>query len=614
MSDKKYQDWSKKELIREVERLKERKKYGLVWEDKPEDVVERCKHELPVLDEVQDREVKTDPDKPVNLFIEGDNYHALSVLNYTHKGKVDVIYIDPPYNTGKSKEWKFNDKWVDQNDSYKHSKWLSFISIRLLLAKHILSPRGVIFISIDDNEYATLKLLCDEIFDERKYVGTLVWEKKKKGSHLDSYITNIKEYVLVYRKSNEFFGLVGIKTDKRETYPCLNPGNGYTLRVIPKGTRSNYQKKNHVLKEGETISAGNMQLILHSDLVIKDGALENDVKIEAEWRYSQDKIDEFAKRGTLYLTRDLYVRHVVTKMRMKKLKDLLPRVESSHLIDLKEELLEECSKDDPSFEKIESLKSEIKESKTGEHKVSLDNLSKNGWGSNEDADEEQREFFGKKVFDYPKPTKLIKKLIASTRIKDALVLDFFAGTGTTAHAVLELNQHGFNSKFILSTNNEDNNGDGIKIATDICYPRIEKIIEGYKNRAGKKIEGLGGNLKYYYTSFVPAEPTDKNKTELTEKATEMLCIKEDTFNLVKKAKSFKIFRNKNMDKFTGIIYDQLAIPVFKKEIENRDGKYSVYIFSLGDDTFEEEFEDMKEKVTLSPIPGAILRVYRRIFR
>src|SRR3972149_5831027 len=137
MAKKDYQNWSKEQLIEEVGRLRKRKKYGIVWEDKPENVVEQCKNELPVLKEVKDKEIKKDKDGPVNILIEGDNYHALSVLNYTHKGKIDVIYIDPPYNTG-NKDFIYNDKYVDKEDAYRHSKWLSFMEKRLRLAKHLL--------------------------------------------------------------------------------------------------------------------------------------------------------------------------------------------------------------------------------------------------------------------------------------------------------------------------------------------------------------------------------------------------------------------------------------------------------------------------------------------
>jgi len=166
-------------LRAEVERLKKelkkRKKYGLVWEDKPEEVVEMCKEKLPVLKEIKNKEIITDKDRPVNLLIEGDNYHALSVLNYTHAGKVDVIYIDPPYNTGQ-KDFIFNDRYVDREDAYRHSKWLSFMEKKLKLAKNLLKDTGVIFVSIDDNEVAQLKLLMDnpDLFGENNFIANII--------------------------------------------------------------------------------------------------------------------------------------------------------------------------------------------------------------------------------------------------------------------------------------------------------------------------------------------------------------------------------------------------------------------------------------------------------
>ena len=158
-----YSSQSKEQLIAEIKRLKKGKKFGLLWEDKPEDVAELCKTKLPVLVDVENKEITDGPHDPTNILIEGDNYHALSVLNYTHKGKIDVIYIDPPYNTGNN-DFKYNDRYVDREDSYRHSKWLSFMSKRLQLARNLLTNAGVIFISIGDDEVAQLKLICDETF------------------------------------------------------------------------------------------------------------------------------------------------------------------------------------------------------------------------------------------------------------------------------------------------------------------------------------------------------------------------------------------------------------------------------------------------------------------
>src|SRR3989344_6109639 len=194
------QDWSKNQLVAEVERLRKRKKYGLVWEDKPEDVVEQCKTELPVLKEVKNKAIAKDKNGPVNILIEGDNYHALSVLNYTHQGKIDVIYIDPPYNTG-NKDFVYNDNYVDRGDVYHHSKWLSFMSKRLLLAKNLLKDKGIIFISIDSIELAQLKLLMNEIFGEDNFVNIIVWKKTNSPKSQANTLGFQHEYILFYAKN-----------------------------------------------------------------------------------------------------------------------------------------------------------------------------------------------------------------------------------------------------------------------------------------------------------------------------------------------------------------------------------------------------------------------------
>jgi len=177
---KEYSDWTKDQLIQEIEKFSKKKKYGLVWEDKSEEVVDQCNDQFPVLEEVEDRDIKTSENGPTNILIEGDNYHALSVLNYTHRHKVDFIYIDPPYNTG-SKDWKYNNDYVDKEDPYKHTKWLSFINHRLVLAKNLLKPTGIICVTIDDYEMPRLWLLLEEIFGEVNNLGVVAIRINPKG-------------------------------------------------------------------------------------------------------------------------------------------------------------------------------------------------------------------------------------------------------------------------------------------------------------------------------------------------------------------------------------------------------------------------------------------------
>lgn len=433
------------------------KKYGLVFEEHREEIDEVLDTHTPVLTENPDLFI--DNGGQMNFLIEGDNLASLKLLEKTHRGKIDLIYIDPPYNRGKN-DFVYDDMFIDFADSFRHSKWISFLSKRLSIAKELLTRQGVIFISIDDNEQATLKLMCDELFGESNFVSQLVWEKKKKGSFLSNSITNIKEYVLVYAKCiDDFTGLVGEITTKTETYPCINAPNKREVRHIPKGIKSNYKLSDYSLPAGTEISDTTMSIVLHSDLVIKDGVLAHDLDVEGNWRYSQEAMTEYALNGELYITRDLYLRRIVSDARYKMMKDILPRVGDD-------------------------------QEKAYNSKIDSNNLFESGWGSNEDADEELRLLFGtQKLFEYPKPVRLITKLIAAYRHKQIICLDFFAGSGTTGEAILNLNQiDGGKRQFILCTNNQNN------IAKKITYQRIRKVISRDSYQA---------SLKYYKVDYVP---------------------------------------------------------------------------------------------------------------
>jgi adenine-specific DNA-methyltransferase len=211
----------------------------------------------------------------------------------------------------------------------------------------------------------------------------------------------------------------------------------------------------------------------------------------------------------------------------------------------------------------------------------------------------------KEAFDNPKSLFYIFDILKISTDKDAIILDFFAGSGTTGHAVLELNKEdGGNRQFILCTNNENN------ICTDVCYPRIKKVIEGYKNLKGKKVDGLGGNLKYYKTSFVPkSRVSDDTKYNLVQRSTEMICMKEDTFEKVVDKKYIKIF--KNINQYTAILFHLDYFNEFKKELRGLDKQIHIYVFSLTSDTYDEDFKDLKQKYDLCPIPESILEVFKR---
>ncbi len=584
-------------LKKELKELKKRKKYGLVWEDKKEDVVEMCKEKLPVLKEVKDKEIITDPNKPVNLLIEGDNYHALSVLNYTHKGKVDVIYIDPPYNTG-NKDFIFNDRYVDREDAYRHSKWLSFMEKRLKLAKNLLKDTGVIFISIDDNEVAQLKLLMDhsDLFGENNFVTILsiqmsTVQGEKVGAAKKGTIVKNSEFCLIYSRSPNKQIVKNLLYDPTDYDPH------YSLYLSP------ISKDVFKIQPLTSILVNNKKILEELSVLglLKFNKLPQN-NLQDAYRLS-GLVREFINNNKEKIVRI----HDVIKI--KNPKSISKEINKGFVVEYdsgkrKYLLIKRKNK----FYQVIPIAEKIRVADDF-YKTLGPTTIRGDWWSGFYLDMGNINKEGNVLFgEGKKPLRLIKQLIYMVSDKNALILDFFAGSGTTGEAVLELNREdGGNRRFILCTNNRDENG-GHKIATDICYPRIKNAIYGYRNKAG-----LGGNLKYFKTDFVDYdEPTDRNKIKLTRQATEMLCVKEGTFEKVLDNERFKIF--KNSDHYTGIIWDQTAIPEFKEAIKDIKGKFSVYIFSLGDETFDDEFEDVKQKVVLSPIPEAILRVYRRIFR
>ena len=189
--------------INEIENELTRKKYGLVWEEHTENVDIQMETKVPVFTEDKDLEILSAPGELYNFLLEGDNLHSLKLLEKTHHGRIDIIYIDPPYNRG-GNDFIYNDNIVDKTDSYKHSKWISFMDRRLKAAWRILADTGCIFISIDDFENATLRILCDEIFGEANFLCTIAWQKRYSRENREA-IGDAHEYILVYVKDKEWF-------------------------------------------------------------------------------------------------------------------------------------------------------------------------------------------------------------------------------------------------------------------------------------------------------------------------------------------------------------------------------------------------------------------------
>jgi adenine-specific DNA-methyltransferase len=498
------------------------------------------------LKEIKNKEIETDKNKPVNLLIEGDNYHSLAVLNFTHQKRVDCIYIDPPYNTGNN-DFRYNDKFVEKEDPWRHSKWLSFMEKRLKLAKGLLKDSGAIFISIDENEVAQLKMLCDEIFGENNFESIVSWRRRSnQPNDKAKMIAKVSEFILVYAKSSvhlkesKFFNTLSLSEKRIQAYS--NPDDD------PRGAWST-----------------------------------------TPWCASR------GQGGTKY--------EIITPTKIKYNETWLGTKDTFNNLLVDKRIVF------PNNGNGKPRKKVFLKERQEEGQSAINFWFGNAYGDNLVASAELNNIFGgDRVFDNPKPTSLIKTILKLKTNKNDLIVDFFAGSGTTGQAVFELNKEdGGNRKFILCTNNENN------ICTDVCYPRVEKVINGYKNLKGEKNAGLGGNLKYFKTDFVGSDSTDKNRRDLVNKSAEMICIKEDIFDLVVDGGfDYKIYQKGK--KFLGVIFDIDAIVDFKKEAEKHKGNFVVYCFSYTEATPEKEFKGLKNKYVLKPIPAIILRIYSEIFR
>ncbi len=388
------------------------KKYGLVFEEHREAVDELLENNVPVL--VEDESLKIDNGGTQNFLIEGDNLASLKLLEKTHKGKIDLIYIDPPYNTG-NKDFIYDDAFVDSEDKFRHSKWLSFIKSRIEIAHRLLSDKGAIFISIDNNEFANLKCLCDEIFGEKNFIDSIVWNKKSsaKGVPPKNMMVNVHEYIVAYAKNNKY-RFVG---EKRDISGFKNPDND------PRGPWRESNIKSTIKSSADAFT-------------ITDPNTGREYT--NTWAFSKESLERMIRENRILW------------------KESLPK---------QKEFMKEM---------------------TNENKA-----IKSSWGV---YDPQSTTVFLKELlpnikFDNPKPINLMSYFLEISSNKNDTILDFFAGSGTTGHAVMKLNaEDGGKRKFILCTNNENN------ICRDVTYERIKRVIakEGYK-----------ASLKYYKVDFVP---------------------------------------------------------------------------------------------------------------
>lgn len=558
-----------------VELLRSQKKYGLVWEDKPEEIETRLVDELPVLTEVPERAIVSEsPDAPNHILIEGDNLEALTALAYTHEGKIDVIYIDPPYNTG-NKDFVYNDSFVDREDGYRHSKWLSFMNKRLQIAKSLLSSGGVIFISIDDNEQAQLKLLCDSIFGERNFIAKFDW-RKKTGANDAKDIAVITESVLLFalNKSeliekelwNRDEGSRDIKRFKLQDEFVEERGN-YYLDTLDRGGLQYSDSLNY----GITAPDGGVIYPNGRDSFVNDGWI---------WKWSKDKIDWGLKNK--------FVEFVKSKK----------STGSKYTIKYKV------------YEKVDNEGNPRKKIGRAYTNLIIDPINQQG------NTEISNIFDGLNPFSNPKPIGLVNYLLNTLSNNKSIILDFFAGSGTTLHATMQLNaEDGGHRKCILVTNNENN------ICEEVTYERNKRVIQGYTTPKGEAVEGLhDNNLRYYRTTLLSRDKSVKNMRQLVRLATDMLCIKNDVYTEAEfcgkkiNPNIARYFDNGQGNRML-VIYEERAIQLLVQlmaQTEDDGIKTMVYVFSPGADPYTDDFEDIAERVKLCALPSAIYEAYKRV--
>ena len=404
------------------------------------------------------REDSVDFDNTQNLYIEGDNLDVLKCLKETYLHKVKMIYIDPPYNTGN--DFVYEDDFAQSSEEYLansgqfdeqgnrmftnaesngrfHTDWLNMIYPRLKVARDLLTDDGVIFISIDDNEVENLRKVCDEVFGEQNFVDCLHWKKKKQPSFLAKHTAKVMEYVIVYAKNTFKLEKLSVEKVRDSNKKVININIKVSSRLFKPGVRVKSEEQTGIIKAG-VYTGRSMDVEYKNDIYYENGRTTNEVEVVSKFSDSQSNIDTFIQKDLRYITKNFLLRR-----------------------DVGEE--------------------------AAEKRKSITYLLLNDFGDNQESDKEFLELFDKKYFDYTKPIKLIYNLVKSNFTEEGIILDFFSGSATTAHAVMQLNsEDGGNRKFIMVQLPEktDEKNEAFKAGyKNICEIGKERI-----RRAGKKIK------------------------------------------------------------------------------------------------------------------------------
>ena len=590
--------------------------FGLVWEEKTEDVIERLRDELPILKEVKERAIiSADKDAPNHVLIEADNLEALVALTYTHAGKFDAIYIDPPYNTGAT-DWKYNNDYVDKEDAYRHSKWLCMMEHRLQIAKRLLNrENSVLAVTIDEKEYLHIGCLLEQMFPDvrQQMVTTII---KPEGTNRFNEFSRTNEFI--------YYVVFG------------------DAEIVP-GKTSMFDMKERNIDEGQELP-----------------------KLQIEWRNMRRRGDASERRLRPNQFYPIFINKET--LRIESVGEALPiEVDKSTIIppencyalfplspdgtetmwskhyETAKELLEKGymrvkDANNPQKAHIEYLPTgtveDIEQGNIiiegrgeqgeviGHYKESLKLvMPKTVWympthNAQTNGSLLIKKILGENLFSFPKSLYAVRDTLAFyvSKKPNAKILDFFAGSGTTMHATMMLNQEdGGHRQCFLVTNNEN------KICEEVTYERNRRVIQGYTTPKGEQVAGLtSNNLRYYRVEHTPRKHTHENKMLLAQAMTEMLQIKWNAYDEPERFGSLRV-KPRYMRYFSGdedvlIIYVPEIIPYIVKEIKAMDNgkKLHVYVAADGNYAYSEEFGEVMKRIELASIPSAYYNAIKSI--
>lgn len=597
-----------------LELISTKKKYGLVWEDSYEDAYEELKTKLPILREVENRRILNDTDSdryPNHVIIEAENLQALVALSYTHAGKIDAIFVDPPYNTG-ARDWKYNNDYVDSTDGYRHSKWLSMMKHRLELAKQLLNPEeSVLIVTIDEKEYLHLGCMLEEMFAGQRiqmvsvniHPGGVARDKEFARSdeyYFFVYVGSAGPHTLELDKS-WLYGIETTSRDKVHWRGLLRSGSNDSRKHSPGCFYPIF-----VTEDGKSIDSVGEALPL--EMSKEEVPCPEGIKVifpihangdEGCWQCSPSVLRDIIKKGYVKLggftKRGMSISYLAKgeqKKVEKGLFEIVGRNEDGSLILNDEEY-------------------KARFIPTTQWNVKSHDALRNGTGL-------LNKILGPKIFPYPKSLYAVHdtlKFFIDNK-PEAIVLDFFAGSGTTMHAVMQLNaEDGGHRQCILVTNNENN------ICEEVTYERNKRVIQGYITPKGEQVAGLTkNNLRYYKLESTERTNDHQQNRELMRGLKDLLCIKDNIYQEVMLFGSLSLKGKESMlrcfaegDQQMLMVYDSRVIPYLVKEImqmPKAETQIKIYLFADGAYPYTEDFAAVMDKVQLIPMPYAYLRAIK----